>query len=73
MNTRQAKKRAKYCFYMGVADAFLYKMEEVAQKMQKGEPVIMSINPTPVGLGHNQHGFCKFASFGKEILKRHCI
>ena len=73
MNARQAKKRAKYCFYIGVADAFLRKLEEITQKAQSGELVSMTISPTTIGLGHNQHKFCKFAAFGKEVLKKHHI
>lgn len=71
MNARQAKKRAKYCFYLGVGDAFLNKMKEIQEATLKGETVDLTLKPSPVGLGHNQHGFCKFAAFGKQIIKRY--
>lgn len=72
MNARQAKKRAKYCFYIGVGDAFLRKMEEIQRNAQEGKEICnLTLNPIPVGLGHNQHGFCKFANFGKQIIKRY--
>ena len=73
MNHRQTKKRKKYYFYLGVAAGVLHKFEELKQKGQLYEPMCITIKPELVTVGHNQHGFCKVASFGKSIIKKYSI
>lgn len=73
MNARQAKKRAKYCYFMGIADAFLHKLKEIEEKATSDETVDLTLYPTAVGIGHNQHGFCRFAAFGQRIYKKYHV
>lgn len=69
MNARQAKKLAKKCFYLGVADAFYQQVEAMAAQGIPLQAAQFTLQPIQVGLGHNQHGYSSFVKMGKHLLK----